>query len=343
MVKKYLKNIDWYNFFTKKKIVNYLLLPISWLYISLVHIRILLYKLNIKKTKKFNIPVIIVGNIVVGGSGKTPLTIAIVNKLKDKFNIGIVSRGYGRDYSKKSIFIDKYSDPKIAGDEPVLIATKTQTPVCVNNNRCQAIQDLIDKYNINLIFSDDGLQHYKLSRFLEIVVIGTKPSLGNKMYLPSGPLREPISRLKAVDYIIKDINADINMLNIFNTENYSISFNAKYLINLKSGKKVHYKNIFFKNCVAISGIANPNKFHSILKQWQLTFIIKNFSDHHNYIKEDFLEFANYNIIITEKDYVKCRLISMDMEKIWYMPISIVIDNSFYEQLQHRISQFKSLR
>ena len=188
------------NIWYKKNIFQYLLFPFLLIYRVIIFIRYYLYKKNIFKSYKINAPVIVVGNISVGGTGKTPLVIALVNELKENgFFPGVISRGYGGKSKKSPIFVDQNSDPNLVGDEAILIAKKTDVPVVVGANRVDDAKKLLEM-KCNVVISDDGLQHYALNTDVEIAVVDGERQFGNGFMLPAGPLREKESRLKEVDF-----------------------------------------------------------------------------------------------------------------------------------------------
>ena len=178
------------------------LLPLSGLYWLLITLRRCLYSVGILGRHKAIVPVVVVGNITAGGTGKTPVTIWLSCELRSRgFNPGIVSRGYGGSKSSSSMRVDLASDPEIVGDEPVLLAKRTGCPVVVDANRARAAQMLVAD-GVDVIIADDGLQHYRLDRTYEICVIDGSRGLGNRLLLPAGPLRETIDRLGEVDQVL---------------------------------------------------------------------------------------------------------------------------------------------
>ena len=180
----------------------WLLLPLSGLYWLLITLRRFLYRVGLISSLRASIPVIIVGNITAGGTGKTPVTIWLARELRRRgFIPGIVSRGYGGSKASTSMRVDAASDPGIVGDEPVLLARRTDCPVVVDANRARAAQ-MLEADGVNVIIADDGLQHYRLERTYEICVIDGSRGLGNRYLLPAGPLRETIDRLSEVDQVL---------------------------------------------------------------------------------------------------------------------------------------------
>jgi tetraacyldisaccharide 4'-kinase len=187
----------------RRGVVNYALLPIAGFFYVLSKIRKAFYRLGIFRVNQFNIPIVVVGNITVGGSGKTPVVIKLVEYLQQHGKkVGVVSRGYGGSHETGSLLVDSNSNPVVSGDEPLLIAMQTGVAVMVNKNRSEAVTDLLKQQALDVIISDDGMQHYKLGRDMEIALVDGYKKFGNGFTLPAGPLREPVKRLKEVDYII---------------------------------------------------------------------------------------------------------------------------------------------
>lgn len=287
----------WY----KKSILSYCLLPFSYLYQVIITLRRLAYKKNIFKVTKFSVPVIVVGNITVGGTGKTPLVIYLADWLKQQgFKPGIVSRGYGGKAEHYPVKVSAQSDPVIVGDEPIIIAKHTACPVYVAPDRVAAVKQLLQENNCNIIISDDGLQHYALARDIEIVVIDGERRFGNEFCLPAGPLREPIKRLKKVDFIVCNTGyspqPDEYPMLLAGMDN---SFTQ--VINPEITKSIEYFKD--KKIHAIAGIGNPVRFFNELNRMNLIITTHIFPDHYIFKAKD-LNFGDDSIIImTEKDAV----------------------------------------
>ncbi|MBX2824937.1 MAG: tetraacyldisaccharide 4'-kinase, partial [Gammaproteobacteria bacterium] len=182
--------------------------PLSQLYRVITQTRRWLYRLGIFSSWKSPVPVVVVGNISVGGTGKTPLVIALVELLQTRgLNPGVVSRGYGGAKHERPLLVDNTLSPEECGDEPLLIARRTGQPVCVCAERSLAVQYLLSKKNVNIVVCDDGLQHYALQRDLEIAVVDHERQHGNQRLLPAGPLREPVARLRSVDFVVESTDA----------------------------------------------------------------------------------------------------------------------------------------
>ena len=306
--------------------VNFILLPFSAVFFILSYIRLWLYRFRILKVNDSSLPVIVVGNITVGGTGKTPIVISIVNYLKSQNKkVGVVSRGYGGEYPQESLEVTLSSDPIECGDEPLLIKQQTKVPVAVAKNRTKAIEFLIKKYSLDVIVSDDGLQHYSMGRDIEIAVVDGQSRLGNGFFLPAGPLREAKSRLKSVDFVIN---------NGSNLEGeYSSEIEPQDYINLVTNEVRSLDYFKGKKCYAVAGIAKPDKFFSILKKNGVKLIIKPFPDHYVFGENDLVFNENHPIIMTSKDCVKCTQFATN--QMWYLSVSAKINSNFYQQLESK--------
>lgn len=287
-------------FWYRSSLLAYLLAPISWIYRIVIAARRWCYKIGLFKTHQLNVPVIVVGNITVGGTGKTPFVIALVEKLKEQGRKpGVISRGYGARAPKYPLSINEHVSPSQCGDEPYLIAMRTQCPVVVDPNRPRAACYLLENKHCDVIISDDGLQHYALGRDYEIAL----HRKSNGFCLPSGPLREPLSRLKTVDYVLEDLK---------------ITHGDAYQLNHSDQKKPLSE---FNTVHAVAGIAHPERFFSMLEAAGLNVIKHSFPDHHAF-RSDELVFTEYPVIMTEKDAVKCRDFSLSNH--WVLPINVEV-------------------
>ncbi|MCH9770335.1 MAG: tetraacyldisaccharide 4'-kinase [Gammaproteobacteria bacterium] len=283
----------WY----EKHWLSSLLVPLSWIYRAIIFLRRCCYRVGVFKQHKLAVPVIVVGNITVGGTGKTPLVTAIAKYLQAKdLRVGIISRGYGGTI-KTPTFVTANSDPAEVGDEPVLLAELTRCSVVVFADRVQAAKTLLAKYPVDVIISDDGLQHYALARDLEINVIDGERRFGNQRLLPAGPLREPLSRLNSVDIKITNGKAqsDEYAMQLVPREIYQLINPVQHLDLNQIAGPIH----------AIAGIGNPQRFFNTLEKLHLDFIPHPFPDHHQF-KADDINFGDDIVIMTAKDAVKCR-------------------------------------
>ena len=264
------------------------------------------------------IPIIIVGNITVGGTGKTPVVAALAKALKSTgYTPGIVSRGFGGINNCYPLSVTETTSPLRAGDEPVMLAKMLHIPVIVAPCRVQAAQFLCKNTSCDVIIADDGLQHYALLRHIEIIVVDGDRLLGNGYTLPAGPLREPAKRLREVDIIL------INGV----PKNHTLPAQSVSFFNLKpsdpkplvSTKKTPVKGDIVH---AIAGIGNPQRFFNTLSDLGYIVIPHPFSDHHQYAPKDLLFNDDNPIIMTEKDAIKCSIFAQ--KNHWYLPVTAVI-------------------
>lgn len=325
-------------------------MPLALLYRAIIAIRRLLYRLNIKKIHHFKVPVIVVGNITVGGTGKTPLVIWLANFLQHQgFKPGIVSRGYGGKAANYPQEVHRNSDPKIVGDEAVLIARHTQCSMVVDPIRVRAVKKLLAETDCNIVISDDGLQHYALGRNVEIAVIDGERGFGNGWCLPAGPLREPVERLESVDFVVLNGNADKSPLApLFQRGELKTKLTPygvnQYSMNLISGDfcqviqpniLVSAENFRNKTVHAIAGIGNPSRFFQALRKLGLNIVEHDFPDHHPFRAEDFSFVKKDEIVImTEKDAVKCE--KFVDERFFYLPVQAELPPDFSEQILNKI-------
>ena len=308
-------------------VVSYLLWPVSGVFYVLSKIRRSLYHFGIFRINRFNVPVVVVGNITVGGSGKTPIVIKLVEYFKQQGRrVGVVSRGYGGSHTDASLLVNADTNALVSGDEPLLIATQTQVPVMVNKCRSQAVQDLIEQHQVEVVISDDGLQHYAMSRTVEIAVIDGHRRFGNGFFLPAGPLRESLSRLKSVDFVI-------NNGSVFPGE-ISAQIKPTHFVNLITGEKKPLDFFSHQTCHGVAGIGHPQRFFQTLMQLGVEVQQHEFTDHYQYQVKD-LEFDdNHPIIMTAKDWVKCR--DFANEKMYYLEIDLDISDDFFTNLTAKI-------
>ena len=306
----------WYS----KNIFSLLLFPLSLLYITIIYFRYSLYQLGLITVTKINAPIIVVGNIVAGGTGKTPLVIWLAKHFKDMGLLpGIVSRGYGGTYLSNIELVKPTSNPRLVGDEPVIIARNTNCSVVVAKERARGAKELVEKYNCNIILCDDGMQHYSLARDIEIAVIDGQRRFGNNYCFPAGPLREPKSRMLKADLIVCKYNAK--------TSEHKMDYIYNQLVSLNEpSKTISISDLNGMTVHAMAGISNPEHFFSYLRSHKLELIIHKFPDHYLYTEDDVKFNDNFPVVMTEKDAVKCLNYSSD--KHWYIPISAELSKSF---------------
>src|SRR3990167_758175 len=267
----YQSRIDW---------LSILLLPFSCLFYLIVFFRRQLYRLHIFNSQRLFVPVIVVGNISVGGTGKTPFVIWLANLLREQhIKAGIISRGYSGQVNKIPMNIDQNSRPEQVGEEAILIFKKTNCPVVVARDRFAAAQQLLKEHNCDVIISDDGLQHYALAREMEIILIDGERRLGNGYCLPAGPLREPKSRLAKADFIVVTHG---------NVETETVmQLVPQDLVAMNNPQRVVDKLALKARIIhAVAGIGHPERFFQTLRGLKLRIFEHVFPDHHQYTPQD---------------------------------------------------------
>ncbi|MDA8498038.1 MULTISPECIES: tetraacyldisaccharide 4'-kinase [unclassified Citrobacter] len=290
-----------------------LLLPLSWLY-GLVSGGIrLCYKLGLKRAWRAPVPVVIVGNLTAGGNGKTPVVIWLVEQLQQRgIRVGVVSRGYGGKAATYPLLLTADTTTAEAGDEPVLIFQRTGVPVAVSPVRSDAVKAILAHHDVQIIVTDDGLQHYRLARDVEIVVIDGVRRFGNGWWLPAGPMRERAGRLKSVDATI--VNGGVAR-----PGEIPMHLEPGLAVNLRTGERRDVAQL--PDIVAMAGIGHPPRFFATLEACgarpQKCVAL---ADHQSLTYSDVstLVAEGQTLVMTEKDAVKCRAFSD--ENWWYLPV-----------------------
>lgn len=315
-----------------------LLIPLSWLFGLISLTRKSLYKHGWLKSFSLNVPVIIVGNINVGGTGKTPLVIWVAEQLQIAgYKPGIISRGYGGNAKEvQSVF--SHSNPQEVGDEPVLIARRTHCPVYVSANRVAAGQALLKEHpECDVVISDDGLQHYRLQRDVEIVVFDGAKGLGNGALLPAGSLRESVSRLRAVDAVVSNGEVTASSIELKNNgiAPIEMQLEAGSFYNLMDNNlKCDAQAFANQQLLAIAGIGNPERFFEQLNRLGLTIQSQAFPDHHSFQPKDFKRMTADVVVMTEKDAVKC--LSFAQSNYWVLPVVALINEKLVQIVLNKL-------
>ena len=318
---------SWY----KPQLTRWLLSPFSALYRLVIALRKRCYLLGIFKQHRVPVPVIIVGNISVGGTGKTPFVIWLTQQLQQQgFKPGIISRGYGGNANNYPLEVDKDSDPAIVGDEPILIARQTSAPMVVSPKRIDAANYLLEHHHCDLIIADDGLQHYALARNIEIVIVDAERQFGNQFCLPAGPLREPLSRLQSVDFIV--YNGKTN----HPSDAFNMTLSTKLAVNLSDNRISKELTEFSGQDIhAVAGIGNPTRFFNQLTAFAINVIPHEFNDHHPFQKEDIHFNDTKTILMTEKDAVKCQHLASN--NMWYVPIEVTVSGNLDQLIIQKLA------
>ncbi|NHB87986.1 tetraacyldisaccharide 4'-kinase [Photorhabdus tasmaniensis] len=291
----------------------WLLLPFSALYGLISGLRRLSYNAGLSQSWKAPVPVVVVGNLTAGGNGKTPVVIWLVEQLQKKgYRVGVVSRGYGGKAKNYPLLVTDKITTAQAGDEPVLIHRRTGAPVAVAPKRVEAVKALLADTPLDIIVTDDGLQHYALQRDFEIVVIDGVRRFGNGWWLPAGPMRELSGRLNRVNAVITNGGTP-------QSGELSMTLTGRLAVNMVSGEKRPVNRI--PHAIAMAGIGHPPRFFATLQQLgadvQKEYA---FADHQMYTEEQLSHLAetNQNLLMTEKDAVKC--FKFARTNWWYLPV-----------------------
>ncbi|MDX1787010.1 MAG: tetraacyldisaccharide 4'-kinase [Psychrobacter sp.] len=344
----------------------WLLLPVSWLYGFITMIRRQAYKIGLLSSYRAPIPVMVIGNITVGGSGKTPLIIELVTHLqKQGLKVGVISRGYGGDSSQMPALVHADSLPSIVGDEPSLIVNTTGAAMAVCPNRKQAITTLLNAYpDLQLIIADDGLQHYALQRDIEWIVVDASRGFGNQQLLPTGFLREPMSRLQGANVVYHEkaemVATDNNQAQ---AKRLTMHLQADKLQLLwSSAAEIDYSTVAAKMPMppmpptsnsrvhAVSGIGYPQRFFDTLLSLGFDVIGHAYPDHYDFSLHELLQYIEQPIIVTSKDAVKIKALLLDaishqplskeyqelVSRLWVLPVTAVLSNSCYDSLQQQL-------
>ena len=313
----------WYN----KSLWLYLLTPFSVIYSYVASRRRRQFINGKRKSWKPDTPIIIVGNITIGGTGKTPLVKYIASELKKiGYKPGIVSRGYGGSYSGTHEVTSK-STYKETGDEAQILS-KLNMPFYLDRDRPRAVKNLVENNDCDVVIADDGLQHYQLGRDIEIVVIDGSRRLGNSLCFPAGPLRESSKRLESVDFIVNNGGPTDEGENL-------MTISPANFVHLNSSKSYSFDSWPMHNQVhAVAGLGNPGRFFDTLTRLGFDVIRHPFPDHHKFNHKDLYFLDNLPIIMTEKDASKCK--HFGNTKIWYLTIEAELPKDFITEIDEKL-------
>ena len=302
----------------------FLLIPLSWIFSVAALVRTGLYHAGVLRTYDVGVPVIVVGNITAGGTGKTPLAIWLARLLaKEGYYPGIISRGYGGKKKDAPSEVTPESDPAVVGDEAVLLATRSGCPVVVHADRIRAAQ-LARKLGARVLIADDGLQHYRLHRDFEIALVDGSRAFGNGHMLPAGPLREPISRLELADEVLLQKspgggpNRFGNRSDDLVTSEFSLA--PKAFRSLDDATETPLDSFAGQRVHAVAAISNPQRFFRLLQAVNIDVDGHVFRDHAQFVEADLLFDDDLPVVMTEKDAVKCRQFAR--EGLWYLPVEV---------------------
>jgi tetraacyldisaccharide 4'-kinase len=326
--------------------VSALLSPLSLLFRAAVALRRSAYATGIAAVHRLPVPVIVVGNVNAGGTGKTPAVLWLARHLREHgYRPGIVSRGHGGTHAPPGC-VTADSDPRAFGDEPVLLARRSDSPVWTGVDRAATARALLAaEPACNVLVSDDGLQHYGLGRDLEICVLDGSRGLGNGWLLPAGPLREPPSRLATVDAIVVNGGAgepgtlEAGTASHAEIPRFRMTLEGREFYNLLNrGHRIGPDLLRGRRLHAVAGIGNPERFFRHLQALGLDFVAHAFPDHYPYRAAD-IDYGEADaIVMTEKDAVKCQAFAADAH--WVLPVDAAIDDRFGEFVLRRLKQFQ---
>lgn len=328
---------DWLeSHWQERSAVSFLLFPVSLAYCGTVRVRRAWIEFRQRNQRRPPVAaIVVVGNITVGGTGKTPLVVWLCRYLREQgFWPGVVSRGYGGRPVDQPREVTARSDPREVGDEPVLIAQRTGSPVFVDPDRRRAAEALLMRYRCDVIVSDDGLQHYRLPRDIEIAVVDGDRRFGNGLCLPAGPLREPLSRLHEVDFIVTNGRPQAGehpmKLTVQRAMNLADPSKTRALKSFRAERGVH----------AVAGIGNPQRFFDLFAAEDIRFEAHAFPDHHPFTEAD-LDFGDSRpVLMTEKDAVKCRGFAKPHH--WFLPVAAVPATAFAHALIESVQALKQM-
>jgi tetraacyldisaccharide 4'-kinase len=323
----------------RRGFLAWMLLPVSLVFLTLTAARRALYAVGLLRSVRLPVPVIVVGNVFVGGTGKTPFTIWLVESLQRAGYVpGVISRGYGAKNDVPQT-VSPDSAPWEVGDEPILIAMRGKCPVVVGRNRAAAAKELLQAYpNVNLIVSDDGLQHYALARDLEIVMCDARGN-GNGWLLPAGPLREPASRRR--DFTVVNAERLPDGIPSDAVRMQLVGEVAECLSDRSQSMALNAVHANGPRIVAAAGIGNPARFFATLRGAGLVFEEMPLPDHYDFSANPFEGLQADVILITEKDAVKCSRIDAlrNDPRIWVVPVTARIDKALAEQIVEKCRGF----
>lgn len=314
----------------------WLLWPLEGLYRAVAALRRLAYRRGWRAGWRAPVPVLVVGNIAVGGTGKTPVVIALCEALRAAgWRPGIVSRGYGANPPAFPHLVDSAGSADAAGDEPLLLARRSGCPVVIAPDRARAVRELLSRHPCDVVICDDGLQHYALARDIEVAVIDGARGLGNRHCLPVGPLREPPARLAAVDAVL--INGGTGVAG----QGHRFELRPTALVQLATGRRVAAADWppEQRRVHAVAGIGNPGRFFATLRALGLAVEEHPKPDHHRFTAGDFRFDTALPVVMTEKDAVKCT--GLQDERLWYLAVDAALPDSLLRAITGKLAALRA--
>ncbi len=320
--------------------------PVPWtarllapLYAAVAGLRRGLYRRGWLRGRQVPVPVIVVGNITAGGTGKTPLTIALVERLREAgWKPGVASRGYGRDDAGSARWITPELQPELAGDEPLLIAWKTGVPVRVDRDRVAAARALLEA-GCDVVVCDDGLQHYRLARDIEIEVVDAQRRYGNGLLMPAGPLREPVARARDCDFRVVNLGQASDAGEVppgAGFGEWTMRLRIDSARPLRGGRERSLQGFAGQRVHAVAGIAHPQRFFQMLRTRGIGVVPHAFADHHRYQASDLSFGSELPVLMTEKDAVKCKAFATDWH--YAVPLQAELPAAFWVALLDRLGK-----
>jgi tetraacyldisaccharide 4'-kinase len=299
-----------------------LLRPLEWLYRRVVRNKRARFLAGEGDIYRASVPVLVVGNVTVGGTGKTPMILWLIEHCRNRgLRVGVVSRGYGAKPPSLPWRVRVGQSASEAGDEPLLIVQRSGVALMIDPDRSRAVRALLDAEPLDLILSDDGLQHYRLARDLELVLIDAVRGLGNRRCLPAGPLREPMERLSSVDAVLYNGAASDR------PDGFAFVLKPTTLVNLRTGERLPLDHFPAGQALhAVAGIGNPQRFFNTLEALHWRPVHHAFADHAVYSAQALTFTPSLPLIMTEKDAVKCRAFAAD--DWWYLAVDAVPSAAF---------------
>lgn len=309
---------------------------LSAVYGVLAGVRRTAYRRGWLRQHRVGVPVLVVGNITAGGTGKTPLVIALVQQLRaEGWTPGVASRGHGRDQAGSARWVDAATAASLAGDEPLLIAQRTGARVRVDRDRVAAARALVDA-GCDVIVCDDGLQHYRLARDIEIEVQDGRRRYGNGRLLPAGPLREPVGRAADCDLRVLNVGVavDDQAAHEAGSGEWPMRLRQGLAVPIAGGRGQPLSTFAGQRVHAVAGIGDPERFFAMLRTAGLAVVPHAFPDHHAYAPADFDFGSRLPILMTEKDAVKC--LAFDVAQGFVVPVDANLPDAFWRALLDRL-------
>ena len=309
---------------------------LSGVYGGAIHARLALYRHGLLWRARIAVPVVVIGNLIAGGSGKTPLTISLVERLfSNGWTPGVATRGYGRDDAMRALWIEHDTDPAMGGDEPVLIARRTGAKVRADRDRAAAAKALVAA-GCDIVVCDDGLQHYRLERDIEVEVIDGRRRYGNGLLLPAGPLREPAARGLACDFRVLNLPPTDAEDARAGFGEWPMRLLADDALPLLGGRPQPLSELAGKRVHAVAGIGDPERFFTMLRALGIAVVPHAFADHHRYVAADFQFGSDLPVLMTEKDAVKCAALANP--RYYSVPVRAELPEAFWVAMLDRLPQ-----